>query len=43
VRLYALEKLIAEEAELEEEQRAREKVADRRRGGKKPPEKSEFQ
>jgi len=43
VRLNALEKLIAEEAELEEEQRAREKVADRRRGGKKPPEKSEFQ
>ena len=42
VRLEALEKLIAEEAALEEEQRAREKVADRRRGGRKPPEASEY-
>lgn len=42
VRLNALEKLIEEEAALEEEQRAREKVADRRRGGRKPPDKSEF-
>ena len=43
VRLSALEKLIEEEAALEEEQRARDKVADRRRGGKKPPEKSVYQ
>lgn len=43
IRLTALEKLVDEEAALEEEQRAREKVADRRRGGKKPPEKSEYQ
>lgn len=43
VRLSALEKLIEEEAALEEEQRSREKVADRRKGGKKPPDKSEYQ
>ncbi len=42
VRLESLERLIAEEAALEEEQRAREKAADRRLGGKKPPESSEF-
>ena len=43
VRLTALDKLIEEEAALEEEQRAREKVHDRRRGGKQPPESSEYQ
>lgn len=43
VRLEALEKLIEEEAALEEEQRAREKAADRRAGGKtRPPEASEY-
>jgi ribosome biogenesis GTPase len=42
IRLEALEKLVREEAALEEEQRAREKVADRRLGGKKPPEESEY-
>lgn len=43
VRLEALEKLIEEEAALEEEQRAREKVADRRSGGKtRAPEASEY-
>ncbi len=41
-RLVALEKLVEEEAALEEEQRARDKVADRRRGGKRPPEADEF-
>lgn len=43
VRLLSLDRLIEEEAALEEEQRAREKVGDRRRGGKKPPEKSEYE
>lgn len=42
VRLEALEKLIEEEAALEEEQRAREKAADRRAGGKARPEASEY-
>ena len=43
VRLVALEKLIEEEAALEEEQRAREKAADRRAGGKVRPEASEYE
>jgi ribosome biogenesis GTPase len=44
IRLTSLERLIEEEAALEEEQRAREKVADRRQGGRNiPPEKSEFE
>ena len=43
VRLQALEKLIEEEAALEEEQRAREKAADRRVGGRtRAPEASEY-
>jgi ribosome biogenesis GTPase len=43
VRLTSLERLIEEEAALEEEQRAREKAADRRPGGRNlPPEESEF-
>lgn len=42
VRLDALEKLIEEEAALEEERRAREKAADRRVGGKVRPEASEY-
>jgi ribosome biogenesis GTPase len=43
VRLRSLERLVEEEAALEEEQRAREKVADRRAGGRTvPPEESEF-
>ena len=43
VRLRSLERLIEEEAALEEEQRAREKAADRRAGGRtRPPEQSEF-
>ena len=43
IRLTSLERLIEEEAALEEEQRAREKVADRRQGGRNiPPEESEF-
>jgi ribosome biogenesis GTPase len=41
-RLISLEHLVAEEAALEAEQREREKVADRRRGGRLPPEQSEF-
>lgn len=40
-RFASLERLVAEEAALEDEQRAREKVADRRRGGRPPPEVSE--
>jgi predicted DNA-binding protein (UPF0251 family) len=44
IRLASLERLIEEEAALEEEQRARERVADRRPGGRNiPPEKSEFE
>jgi ribosome biogenesis GTPase len=43
VRLASLERLVREEAALEEEQRAREKAADRRAGGRtRPPEESEF-
>ena len=43
VRLTSLEHLIEEEAALEEEQRAREKAADRRSGGRtRAPEQSEF-
>lgn len=42
VRLTALEALIVEEAELEAEQRAREKVADRRAKDKRRPEAAEF-
>jgi ribosome biogenesis GTPase / thiamine phosphate phosphatase len=43
VRLHSLERLVEEEAALEEEQRAREKVADKRAGGRtRPPEQSEF-
>jgi ribosome biogenesis GTPase len=42
VRLLSLNRLIEEEAALEEEQRSREKVGDRRRGGRKPPEQAEF-
>ncbi len=43
VRLHSLERLIEEEAALEEEQRAHEKAADRRAGGRtRPPEESEF-
>jgi ribosome biogenesis GTPase len=42
VRLTSLEHLVEEEAALEEEQRAREKAADRRVGGTRPPEESEF-
>jgi ribosome biogenesis GTPase len=37
-RLTSLERLVAEEAALEEEQRAQEKAADRRRGGRPAPE-----
>ncbi len=37
-RWASLERLVAEEAALEEEQRARDKAADRRRGGRPPPE-----
>jgi ribosome biogenesis GTPase len=41
--LLSLERLVEEEAALEEEQRARDKAADRRVGGRtKPPEQSEF-
>jgi ribosome biogenesis GTPase len=36
-RLASLERLVAEEAALEEEQRVKERVADRRRGGRPPP------
>jgi ribosome biogenesis GTPase len=43
VRLRSLERLVEEEAALEEEQRARDKIADKRVGGRtKPPEQSEF-
>lgn len=43
VRLDSLERLVEEEAALEEEQRAREKAADKRAGGRtRPPEESEF-
>ena len=43
VRLHSLERLIEEEAALEEEQRAHDKASDRRAGGKtRPPEESEF-
>jgi len=43
VRLASLERLIEEEAALEEEQRAHLKAADRRAGGRtRPPEQSEF-
>jgi len=42
VRLTALEALIVEEAELEAEQRAREKAADRRAKDKRRPEAAEF-
>ena len=43
IRLLSLERLVEEEAALEEEQRARDKAADRRVGGRtKPPEQSEF-
>jgi ribosome biogenesis GTPase len=43
VRLRSLERLIEEEAALEEEQRAHLKVGDRRAGGRtRPPEESEF-
>jgi ribosome biogenesis GTPase len=43
VRLDSLERLIEEEAALEAEQRAREKVADRRSGGKTRPEAAEYE
>lgn len=36
-RFASLERLVAEEAALEDEQRAKEKAADRRRGGRPPP------
>jgi len=43
VRLDSLERLIEEEAALEEEQRAHDKAADKRAGGRtRPPEESEF-
>ena len=43
VRLLSLDRLVEEEAALEEEQRAREKIADKRSGGRtRPPEQSEF-
>ncbi len=43
VRLESLERLVAEEASLEEEQRARERAADRRAGGRtRAPEAAEF-
>lgn len=44
VRLSSLERLIEEEAALEEEQRAQDKAADRRAGGRtRPPEQAEFE
>jgi ribosome biogenesis GTPase / thiamine phosphate phosphatase len=44
VRLRSLERLIEEEAALEEEQRARDKIGDKRAGGRtRPPEQSEFE
>ncbi len=43
IRLRSLERLVEEEAALEEEQRAHDKAADRRTGGRtRPPEQSEF-
>ncbi|MEL6889958.1 MAG: ribosome small subunit-dependent GTPase A [Actinomycetota bacterium] len=42
VRLEALNRLVEEEAALEAEQRAREKVADRRVGGRRAPEAEEY-
>ena len=43
VRLHSLERLIEEEAALEEEQRAHDKASDKRAGGRsRPPEESEF-
>lgn len=42
VRLDALNRLVEEEAALEEEQRARMRVADRRAGGRRAPEAHEF-
>ena len=43
IRLTSLERLVEEEAALEEEQRAREKIADKRSGGRtRAPEQSEF-
>ena len=43
VRLRSLERLVEEEAALEEEQRAREKIADKRSGGRtRAPEQSEY-
>jgi ribosome biogenesis GTPase len=43
VRLASLERLVEEEAALEEEQRAHDKAADKRAGGRtRPPEESEF-
>ena len=43
IRLRSLERLVEEEAALEEEQRARDKIADKRSGGRTtPPEQSEF-
>jgi ribosome biogenesis GTPase / thiamine phosphate phosphatase len=43
VRLHSLERLIEEEAALEAEQRAHDKAADKRSGGRtRPPEQSEF-
>jgi ribosome biogenesis GTPase len=44
VRLLSLERLVEEEAALEEEQRARDKIADKRSGGRtRAPEQSEFE
>jgi ribosome biogenesis GTPase / thiamine phosphate phosphatase len=43
IRLQSLERLVEEEAALEEEQRARDKIADKRSGGRtRAPEQSEF-
>ncbi len=43
IRLHSLERLIEEEAALEEEQRAHDKAADKRAGGRtRPPEEAEF-
>jgi len=44
IRLQSLDRLVEEEAALEEEQRARDKIADKRSGGRtRPPEQSEFE
>jgi len=44
IRLQSLERLVEEEAALEEEQRARDKIADKRSGGRtRAPEQSEFE